>query len=223
MHPYSTATSWASLQSMAAGSVGGWFTMDERERLFHMLKALRPGQRMLEIGVFGGTTLSMAAMITSGVEIIGLDSWENETPCTSPLDGSTVSVKTLCRQNLEINGMSTRVLLVGGSSHDIGPHWIAICDALPRTTEAGAPLPALGGLCDFMIIDGDHTYEGARQDLDDFAPYVVPGGTLLMDDYINQVRAATDEWLTAHAQDWIVEHMYQDPEAGKMLTLRRAR
>ena len=95
MDAYKKCNSWQELQDVAPGSIGGWTTVEEREWLFWAIRALSPGQRFVEIGVFGGTTLAMTAMITEGVDIVGIDSFENEPArrardrCAHPVQGKS--------------------------------------------------------------------------------------------------------------------------------------
>jgi predicted O-methyltransferase YrrM len=39
-----------------------------------------------------------------------------------------------------------------------------------------------GGGIDFLFLDGDHTYEGVKQDYDFYAPLVAPGGVIVFHD-----------------------------------------
>ena len=56
---------------------------------------------------------------------------------------------------------------------------ILLPPALPEVLEA------LGGAeVDVLLIDGDHTYEGAKQDFDDYAPLVREGGLVILHDTI---------------------------------------
>ncbi len=53
-----------------------------------------------------------------------------------------------------------------------------------------------------LYIDGLHTYEGVRADIEAWTPRVVPGGLIVFDDYSNTnpgvgVRAAVDELLSS--------------------------
>lgn len=197
---------WAELATIAyPGTLSSWMTMTERPVLFDVARSLKPGQRSLEIGLCGGCTLKMFAMLVEdGVEVYGMDSWENDTPVSSVHTGQRCPLREGCMSGLEIDGVAHRVTIVDGSSHDLAPTW-------------DKPL-------DFLMIDGDHTQAGALQDLRDYAKWVVGGGRMVMDDYYNQVRTATDRWLGDHGSEWIIEHMYQaqeGPAGGKMLTLRR--
>jgi len=51
--------------------------------------------------------------------------------------------------------------------------------------------------CQFLFIDGDHSYEGVRNDLEKFAPLVANGGLVVFHDYHNpswpEVTRAVDE------------------------------
>ena len=181
--------------------------MTEREYLFQLAKRMQPGQRFLEIGVFGGTTLSMFAMLgPPGLEVIGMDSWENTTANADPDTGEFVDLRTFCVRNLQKNGVADRVTLVDGSSHAHGQLW-----TLPL---------------DVLLVDGDHTYGGALQDLRDFASHVVSGGLLLIDDYWNTVavREATERWLTEIPGGWVTEWGTMERSShgdSKMIALRR--
>jgi len=39
---------------------------------------------------------------------------------------------------------------------------------------------------DFLFIDGDHTYEGVKQDFEDYAPYVKSGGVIAFHDIVRR-------------------------------------
>jgi hypothetical protein len=62
-----------------------------------------------------------------------------------------------------------RLHLIRGDSH--AP------ETLARTRDAlrGEPL-------DFLLIDGDHTYDGVRRDFEDYGPLVRPGGLIAFHD-----------------------------------------
>lgn len=54
---------------------------------------------------------------------------------------------------------------------------------------------------DCVFIDGDHTYEGAKLDIQMYAPIIKPGGALLFDDYsvfFPGVITAVDEVVKAN-------------------------
>jgi hypothetical protein len=53
-----------------------------------------------------------------------------------------------------------------------------------RSTDAAASLP--DGSLDWVYIDGDHSYEGVKADLEAYFPKVRPGGFIAGDDYGHQ-------------------------------------
>ncbi|HHY58668.1 MAG TPA: class I SAM-dependent methyltransferase [Chloroflexi bacterium] len=53
---------------------------------------------------------------------------------------------------------------------------------------------------DLVLIDGDHTYQGARRDATGVLPYVAPGGYILFhDSFFPDVRRAIDEFVDEHS------------------------
>ena len=57
-------------------------------------------------------------------------------------------------------------------------------------------------LVDLFHVDGDHTKEGVKHDLDLAAKVLSPTGAILVDDihYIKPVRLGVDEWLDKHKE-----------------------
>jgi predicted O-methyltransferase YrrM len=64
-----------------------------------------------------------------------------------------------------------RVELLRADSHD------ARTVDLVRKTTGGRPL-------DFLLIDGDHSYEGVKRDFELYAPLVAPGGYIAFHDIV---------------------------------------
>jgi predicted O-methyltransferase YrrM len=65
-------------------------------------------------------------------------------------------------------------------------------DAVPQAAEVA------GGSFDFVLIDGDHTTEGVRRDLEGVLPLLAPGSHVLFhDSHYWQVGAAIDQSLVA--------------------------
>lgn len=50
----------------------------------------------------------------------------------------------------------------------------------------------------FILVDGDHTYQGVRQDIIDYYPLLAPGGTMLFHDYLPPLDAQNREFILAH-------------------------
>jgi len=72
--------------------------------------------------------------------------------------------------NLRAAGVLERVEISRQYSYDLAKHWIE-------------PIR-------FLWIDGDHTYEGAKADLDLFKPYLVEGAIVAMHDVLGTFEGA---------------------------------
>jgi hypothetical protein len=81
------------------------------------------------------------------------------------------------------------------------------------SVEAAAELP--DGSLDWVYIDGDHTYEGVRADIEAFRRKVKPGGLMLADDYGDRgwwadgVKRAFDEFIAAGGAEVVAKRRAQ--------------
>jgi predicted O-methyltransferase YrrM len=72
-----------------------------------------------------------------------------------------------------------------------------------RETSVDAAAAVADGSLDWVYVDGDHTYDGVRSDLEAWAPKLEPGGLLMGDDYGSfgwwegGVKRAVDEFVAA--------------------------
>jgi hypothetical protein len=82
---------------------------------------------------------------------------------------------------------------------------------------------------DYIYIDADHTYEGVRQDLENSAKLIKPGGIIGLNDYIMWdylvdfqygVVQAVNEWLFANP-DWKVKFYALSPSMFSDIYLER--
>lgn len=74
---------------------------------------------------------------------------------------------------------------------------------LPRFShQAVAQLQQLfeqdGKLATFIFVDGDHTYEGVRQDIIDYFPLLAPGGIMMFHDYLPPLNDENREAILFH-------------------------
>ena len=120
--------------------------------------AWRRPRRILEIGTAtGGSLFSFCRLAAPDALVISIDLPDGE------FGGGYPSWKT--RLYEAFSGPRQQLALIRGDSHD---------PAALITTRAllgDEPL-------DFLFIDGDHTYDGVRQDFETFAPLVRPGGLI---------------------------------------------
>jgi hypothetical protein len=123
-------------------------------------------QEIVELGVFQGRSALMMAWGASlghGAHVTGIDPWDlpgnvYDPPFTEP--GS----RRWAFHHVKTLGFSRRISLVQGFSTNVA------------RTYAGPPV----GL---LYVDGDHTKQGARRDIEAWAPHLAPGATIAVDDY----------------------------------------
>jgi hypothetical protein len=135
--------------------------------------ALAPAQgKNLEIGSFKGRSTVGIAYVTRE---LGLGTVVAVDPHTSPattdpdLKGKTTSYEDFVA-NLKAAGVLERVEIKRVYSHDLAREWK---DSIR-----------------FLWIDGDHTYKGAKADVDMFKPYLVDGAIVAMHDVLGTFEGA---------------------------------
>ena len=144
-------------------TVPSWQIPSEIVGLLRTLEA-DPPQRVLEIGTAGGGTLFLLTRISApDALLVSVDLRSGQFGGGYPRWRAPL-YRSFPRE-------AQRVELVRGDSHQ------------SRTGERIRRL--LGGRpLDFLFIDGDHTYDGVRQDFADYAPLVRPGGLVAFHDIV---------------------------------------
>lgn len=51
---------------------------------------------------------------------------------------------------------------------------------------------------DFILVDGDHTYQGVRQDIENYYPFLAPGGIMLFHDWLPPLNDENREFIYYH-------------------------
>jgi predicted O-methyltransferase YrrM len=140
---------------------------DEGALLYGLVRSLGRAT-IAELGRYkGGSTVMIAAAMAEGSELWSYDLHLHgpDGPSGEELDGELTDA-------LERLGIADGVRLF-------------VADT--RTAEQ-PPTP-----CDLVFLDGDHSYEGARADLERWAPALRPGGHLLLHDAVD-----SGGWGTVH-------------------------
>jgi predicted O-methyltransferase YrrM len=148
--------------------------LSEREARFVMsAAALAPAQgKNLEIGSFKGRSTVGIAYVTRELglgAVIAVDPHTSPASTDPDLKGKTTSYEDFVA-NLKTAGVFERVEIKRLYSHELAREWK---DSIR-----------------FLWIDGDHTYKGAKADIDMFKPYLVDGAIVAMHDVLGTFEGA---------------------------------
>ncbi len=144
------------------------FLTEREARFLALAAACTPGQGvMLEIGSFKGkSTVGLASIVARyGLgKVVAVDPHTAPSSTDPSLGGQSSSFDDFL-QTLARAGLSEHVEVHRTFSRDLARGW-------------SRPIR-------FLWIDGDHTYPGAKQDLDLFAPHLAPGGVVAFHDVLH--------------------------------------
>lgn len=140
---------------------------DELVALFELGQAAPAGGAIIEIGTFHGSSavaLALGSQRTNKLRVYSIDPYES---FVSP--GEKRQYGSFDRIPLFKN------LLRGRAAEHV---WLI---NLPSVAAARA----WNGPVSLLWIDGDHSYEGARDDLNAWLPFVMPNGIIAFDDALD--------------------------------------
>lgn len=133
-------------------------------QVLHSICALHEICNYMEIGVHNGGSMSYVVNDNLQKKCIGIDLWELGEIHKDNLQ------KERAQQNIKNNNKSnSKITLIQGDSTSKGIINL-INDLIIE------PI-------DLLFIDGDHSYEGVKQDFMNYTKYVKSGGFILIDDY----------------------------------------
>ncbi len=136
-------------------------TSQERMMLYHFARHLKAGNIICEIGSYLGASACFLAAGSS--EVIGepvavhcVDTWDNK--------GMTEGPKNTWNEfKKNVAGYESLIITHRGKSVDVARDFKKQIDLL--------------------FLDGDHSYEGCRSDIESWFPHLKPGGLVIMHDY----------------------------------------
>lgn len=137
-----------------------WRYLDISNVLFTASRVLQP-KTYLEIGVRKGRSACMVARGCPSVNMVAFDMWiQNYAGMENPGE-------EFVRQELIKHGHTGVISFINGDSHQTIPTFFS---QYPDTT------------LDMITVDGDHTEQGAFNDLYNVIPHLSIGGVLVFDD-----------------------------------------
>jgi predicted O-methyltransferase YrrM len=125
-------------------------------------------QEIVELGVFQGRTaliMAWGASQGNGAHVTAIDPWDTEGNVYDP-PFTDADSRVWAAYRVRELGYEDRIQLVQAFSQDVAPTW------------TGKPV----GL---LYVDGDHTKEGARRDIELWAEHLAPGAIIAVDDYLH--------------------------------------
>jgi predicted O-methyltransferase YrrM len=178
-----------------------WQYADILTTLCAATKFGRP-RRYLEIGVRRGRSLAIVAAQQKDCEIYGFDMWvENYAGMPNP------GVDFVKSEMLKL-GHRGKVELITGDSHATVPEFFKNNPDL---------------FFDLITVDGDHSEEGAAQDIRDVLPHLTVGGMIVFDDICHpahpELKGVWQKEIGENPE--FASYLYEDLGFGVALGIRK--
>lgn len=171
--------------------VPGWESQAEQELLVILARQLTPGQVIVEIGSeFGMSTSLFCYAAHPDVFIHAVDLFPGDM-----LENH--------KANMQEAGFGERKIVYHqGDSGSFRSFWVSTAQRA----------------IDLLFIDGDHTYEGVKRDIENWTPFVSPDGKVVFHDCAcmtntnphplhYEVVRAVNEWYQANSHEWRMVNM----------------
>jgi predicted O-methyltransferase YrrM len=174
----------------ATRSVPGYL-LENEAKFLGLLAACTPAKgRIVEIGSFKGRSTVMLAKVAAHYglgQVVAIDphnfNLSEKSDVASEALARPASTMDDFLNSLRVAGVTEQVEFHHALSRDVSSSW-------------NEPIRLLW-------IDGDHTYRGAKDDFDGFAPHVKPGGVIALHDALNAfsgpIRVFVEEMLRSPA------------------------
>jgi hypothetical protein len=149
-------------------------------------------QEIVELGVFRGRTaliMAWGATQGNGAHVTGFDPWDSEGNVYDPPFTDSES-RIWAEYRIGELGYADRIALVQEFSVVAAERWAAGIEATDSDHDGHASDPGVfsGAIpwakpVGLLFVDGDHTKEGARADIEAWAPNLAEGAIIAVDDY----------------------------------------
>jgi predicted O-methyltransferase YrrM len=151
-------------------------------RLSELARQVPGDEAIVEIGVYKGRTVSYLAFGTrqgEGAAVYGIDPWDlqdqrTQTRAQRRLGFADVTTRRIAERTVQQQGMRAHVTLIRGFSTEIAESWDG---------------PKIG----LLFVDGDHTHESVRADVQAWLPHLAEGPVIAFDDYGKTVNPGVSQ------------------------------
>lgn len=155
---------------------------------------VKEGGIIVEIGVHGGGSLLKTAdlLINKNIKLFGIDCWEDITKVGINGKPNNFWTKSSLNRFLNLHKENYNHLIKIINHYDY--KFIELIKGL--SNDKNIVNKFNDNSIDAIYIDGDHSYEGVKSDLELYYPKVKKNGLILLDDYKNfiGVKKAVDEF-----------------------------
>jgi len=182
---------WNEYLSWLHYAVPGMLARSNIDAMSYAIERLPPRTALVEVGSFCGLSTCVLTYLKEkhGIScpLFTSDAWAFEGQRLGGLLGDSRSVthddyRALARESFLRN---TRTFCRGDLPHTIetdSDTFFKLWSAAEAVTDVFDRRVTLGGPIGFCYIDGNHTYQFARQDFDNTDRWLIPGGFILFDD-----------------------------------------
>jgi hypothetical protein len=175
----------------ACSVIGGWLESGNGNLagFTYAMKHLPATGVIVEIGSFLGASTNVLTYLSRkharGRPVFNCDPWlfeRAEKPIGGYFDASRAEFREYARQAFIQNARIFSELNLPHSFEMTSDEFLKRWARNEEMEDLFGRRVKLGGPIAFAYVDGDHTYEAARADVEGIAAHLVPGGLLLMDD-----------------------------------------
>lgn len=159
-------------------------SLPERGFLFQLASDLPADAQVVEIGSWmGASTCFIGAGLKGGqAKVHAVDNFAGQSTCGEDRAWYQRHFDSLgARSTLEIFRANASRL---GLSDRLEP-------VVSDSVTAARAMADRRGTIDFIFVDGDHSYEGCRSDIEAWVPFAKPGGTVAFHDFGSRASGVT--------------------------------
>ena len=162
-------------------NIDGFMSAEECTVLYNLSNQLN-NAIIVEIGSHKGRSSCClaAGALNNNSKVYCIDIWENYINIDFPTEWGTETfsdpnIFIEFKNNINKYGFHDIINYIQGNSNDIGSKW---------------EMPI-----DLLLIDGDHSYEGIKNDYEKWSPFMVKNGLILFHDYNSENHPDVKEYI----------------------------